>query len=305
MDRMQALQYFLEVAETGSFSKAAKSFGVPASSISRAVQNLEAELKVKLLHRTTRVVKLTELGELYIQQVRPAISALNNADELIREQPNTPSGVVRITSTPGYGSFCLMPALEKLRRQYPELVLDIELTDQISNLARDEVDIAIRATGSPPERSVARKLTDNSFVLVASKDYLKRFGTPLTLADLSEHKTLLYRRPSGVLHWQAKSQSGWQEVQTQAVLISNVGQTLVQEAALGSGLALVPEWGVGEQLKSGELLQIRLQDAELSISQSFDLGIYLLYQKQKYSLKKVQVTIDFLLAELSGVGVTQ
>jgi len=113
---MRALEYFLEVAETGSFGKSAKAFGVPASSISRAIQNLEAELGATLLYRTTRVVKLTELGALYLEQVRPAISSVANADEMLREQPHAPSGLLRITSTPGYGGFCLMPALTKLRR---------------------------------------------------------------------------------------------------------------------------------------------------------------------------------------------
>ena len=299
MDKMRALEYFLEVAEKGSFSQAAKTFDVPASSISRAIQNLEAELNATLIHRTTRVVKLTELGTLYLEQIRPAVSTLANADEVIREQLHAPSGLLRITANTGYGGFCLVPALAKLRKLYPELVIDIELTDRVTNLAHNDVDFAIRSTAQPPERAVARKLSDDKFVLVASPNYLEHAGVPRTLADLQRHKTLLYRSPAGILNWQAKTSDEWQDVPTPAGFISNMGNILVDEALRGTGLALIPYWGAADHLKQGRLTQITLEDAELSISRNPDLGIYLLYHRPKYRLKKVQIAVDFILSELS------
>jgi DNA-binding transcriptional LysR family regulator len=299
MDKMRALQYFMKVAETGSYSRAAASFGVPASSISRLIQSLEAELGASLLHRTTRVVKITELGALYLEQIRPAISALTLADETIREQPHAPSGRVTMTAQPGYGGACLVPALSKLRKQYPDLIIDIELTDQVSNIASNDVDLAVRSTSEPPERSVARKLSDNQFVLVASPSYLDRIGIPSKLIDLERHRTLLYRSPKGVLHWHAKTSGGWQDVQTLPAFISNMGQALVDEALNGVGLALVPEWGVESHLAQGRLVQVSLQDAALSVSRNPNLGIYLIYHRPKYRLKKIQVTVDFLISELA------
>ncbi|MFT5997380.1 MAG: DNA-binding transcriptional LysR family regulator, partial [Glaciecola sp.] len=117
MDKLRALKYFLEVAETGSFSGAAKVLGVPASSVSRRIQDLEVQLGALLIQRSTRVVQMTELGALYLEQISPAIQALDDADNLIEQHSDIPSGVLKISAIPGYGRFCLEPALAKLRKR--------------------------------------------------------------------------------------------------------------------------------------------------------------------------------------------
>lgn len=300
MDKMRALKYFIEVARTGSFTGAAKSLGVPASSISRRIQDLETELGVTLVHRTTRVVKLTEIGTLYLDQIQPALTALSYAEEVITAQSDMLSGRLRITSTPGYGGYCVMPVLNKLRERYPDLVIDIELTDQVSNLSNNDVDLAIRTTAELPERAVARKLSDNNFILVASPSYIKKMGCPQSLADINNHKTLLYRGPNGILNWQAKTETGWIDLHTSAGFISNKGETLVTEVVAGTGLALIPDWGAEVHLANKKLVKITLDDATLSISRNTNLGIYLLYHKPKYSLKKIKITVDFLVAALSN-----
>lgn len=297
---MRALEYFREVADTGSFSRAAKSFGVPASSVSRRVQALEAELGVTLLHRTTRVVKLTEFGSLYLAQVRPALAALADAADMVRERPGAPAGRLAITAPHGYGGARLVPALEKLRALYPDLVFDIELTDHVTNLAGNEVDIAVRATSEPPERAVARKLSDNRFLFVAAPAYLERYGTPGRLADLQHHRMILYRGSTGVLSWQAKTAAGWQQVPANPVLVTNAGPLIRDEVLRGSGLALVPEWGMEDHLETGRLVELTLEDAVLGVSRSEQSGIYLLYQQPKYRLQKIQIVVDFLMAELAS-----
>ena len=178
MDHLRAIKYFIRVADLGSFTAAAQATGVPASSISRRIQDLETELGVSLLHRTTRVVRLTELGRFYLEQVRSGVKTLDDADELIKDRAASPSGLLRITATPGYGRFLLMPAVKKLMRRYPGLVVDVELTDESADLSASEVDIAIRATAVPPDRAIAKKLTDEDYVLVASPAYLETHGTP-------------------------------------------------------------------------------------------------------------------------------
>ncbi|MBO6505829.1 MAG: LysR family transcriptional regulator [Kordiimonadaceae bacterium] len=299
MDRMRALEYFIEVADVGSFSKAAKTFGVPASSISRRIQDLEAAVGAVLFHRTTRVVKLTELGALYLEQVRPAVSSLSSAGEVLNQQLHAPSGRLAISAPPGYGEARVVPALRKLRQLYPELVLDIELTDQLTKFGVNDADLAIRATGNPPDRVIARKLTNNRFVLVAAPRYLERYGTPRQLSDFANHLALFYRGPNGVLNWQAKTAQGWQEPEVQVVFISNVGAMLAEEVLQGSGLALVPEWGLADHLETGRLVEVTLEDARVSVSRSAQSGIYLLYYQPKYRLKKIQVAVDFLMQELA------
>lgn len=299
MDRLRAINYFLSVAETGSFSGAAKVLGVPASSVSRRVKDLESELGATLFHRSTRLVKLTEIGALYREQVTPAIEALENANEVIKQHSTGPSGLLRITAGPGFGRFKVIPALAKFRQKYPEVVVDIELTDRVVNLASNQVDIAIRATASLPERLVARKISNNDFVLVASPVYLEKQGVPSTLQQLESCDALKYRGPDSVLHWQAKCGDSWRELSTNTVYVSNEGEALLNEALAGNGVALLPEWSVRDHLKTRALVEIKLIDACVSISRSESSGVYLLYHQPKYSLHKVKAAVDFLLDELA------
>ena len=300
MDQLRAINYFIKVADLGSFTAAAKATGVPASSISRRIQDLESELGVSLLHRTTRVVGLTELGQFYLDHVRSGVRSLEYAEDLVKDRSASPSGLLKMTSTPGYGGLLLLPAVTKLRRQFPQLVVDLELTDQMSDLSKNEVDIAIRATATPPERTVARKLTDEDYVLVASRQYLERSGMPRTLAELEQHKTLLYRGPGNIIHWQAKTQNGWVEVRTSPVFVCNVGRELVAEAMAGTGMALVPRWGVVNRLADGELIEVALDDAILSLTRLENAAVYLLYHRPRYRLTKIRAAVDFLTRELSS-----
>ncbi|MHA7899821.1 MAG: LysR family transcriptional regulator [Henriciella sp.] len=299
MDRLRAIQYFIRVAELGSFTAAAKSLGVPASSISRRIQDLEAALGTTLLNRTTRSVSLTELGSVYLEQVKPALKALDHAGALLADRPSAPSGLLRITANPGYGRLCLMPVIHKMRATFPDLVIDIELTDQVYNLANHEVDIAIRATADLPDRAIARKLADGRMVLVASPDYLAAHGIPRRLADLQQHRTLLYRGPDRVIPWQAETADGWIDLQTHPAFICNVGRELVEQALAGAGLGLFFEWGARAEIARGALVEIPLEDAQLSITRAADAGIYLLYNQPKYRLNKIKTAVDFLVSALS------
>lgn len=298
MDRLRAIEYFIKVAELGSFTAAAKAIGVPASSISRRIQDLEAALGTTLLHRTTRSVSLTELGTVYLEQARPAVKALDHAGDLITDRPNTPSGLLRITANPGYGRKLLMPAIHKLRATYPDLVIDVELTDQTYNLATHEVDIAVRAAETLPERAIARKLANSRTLLVASPAYLKRHGVPRVLSDLSDHRALIYRGPQRLVHWQARTADGWSELLPTPAFICNVGYELVAEALAGTGLGLFFEWGIRDEIANGDLVEITLEDADLSITRNPDAGIYLLYNQPKYRLNKIKTSVDFLVREL-------
>jgi len=298
MDKLRAQRYFLHVAETKSFTLAAKKLGVPASSVSRRIKDLENYLGAILVHRSTRIVKLTELGEVYLAQIQPAIRALEYADDIVSEHSENPSGILKITALPGYGRFKLIPALKKLQQRFPEIIPDVELSDEVSNLANNQVDIAIRATAQLPDRVVSRKLSNNRFILVAAPSYLQEFGTPKTAGDLLTHKTLLYRGPNGILSWQANTSTGWLELQTTPSYICNQGDTLVDEAISGAGIALVPEWGLESYLRARQLDHISLEDATVSVSRNPEAGVYLMYHKPKYSVQKIRVAIDFLVNEL-------
>ncbi|MEH6404202.1 MAG: LysR substrate-binding domain-containing protein [Sneathiella sp.] len=299
MDKLRALRYFLKVAQTSNFTSAAKSFGVPASSVSRRIQDLETELGVELFFRSTRVVRLTALGQVYHDHVQTAVAAIDHGDEIVSQKSKIPTGTLRITAMPGYGKVRLLPVLETFRDIYPQIILDVELTDQVADLAQSETDIAIRASANLPERSVARRLSGNRFVLLASPNYLKMHGMPSTLIELLSHRALLYRGPNGILHWQAQVDHIWQELQMSPAFISNDGSALLEAVVAGQGVALLPEWGISKEIENKRLVEITLSDANISVTRASESGIFLLYNRPKYSVNRIKVAVEFLVSHLS------
>jgi len=299
MDKLRALHYLVKVADTLSFSRAARVFGVPTSSISRRITDLEADLGVQLLHRTTRTVRLTEIGARYLEQVRAGLAQLADADELVGQSSATPSGTLRISAMPGYGSLLLMPALQDFGERYPGIVPDVHLSDALVDLGRDQIDIAIRGGREPRDRVVARKLDPNRFILAASPEYLARMGTPRTLADLQAHRALMYRGPNAVIRWQGLDEDGWHEVPVAPAFVSNDGAALIAMACRHRGIVLLPEWGLKSALDRGELVAVRL-DRPVSVGRGGEAGIYLLYLQTRYQVPKVRVAVEFLVERLGS-----
>ena len=297
MDKLRALQYLVKVADTLSFSRAAKAFDVPASSISRRISDLEAELGVELLHRTTRTVRLTEIGALYLEQVRAGMAQLDDAEELVGQRSGAPAGTLRISTMPAYGQLLLMPALQDFCERYPDIVLDVHLSDALVDLGRDQVDIAIRGGRQPQDRVVARRLDPNRFILAASPQYLARNGTPRTLDDLAGHRALMYRGPNAVIKWQGLDDDGWRELPVAPAFISNDGASLIAMACRHRGLVLLSEWGLRDYLRRGELVQVTLEQP-VSVNRGTEAGVYLLYLQTRYRIPKVRVAVEFLLDRL-------
>jgi DNA-binding transcriptional LysR family regulator len=302
MDKLRALNYFLKVVETSNFTTAAAAFGVPTSSMSRRIKDLESDLGVELFKRSTRVVRLTEQGALYYDAVKDAVATLGHADELVSLQTKSPTGTLRITATTGYGEVCLMPALLRFRQAYPDITLDIQLTDQITDLIRDQMDIAIRVGTQPEDRVVSRKLSDNKFNLAASPAYLATHGTPTNIEQLKGHRSLLYRGPQTVYYWQAQVNGEWLQLDNKANMISNSGTAMVKAAVDGEGIALLPEWGIKDELRSKQLSIIHLDDTEVAMGRGPETCIFLLYIRPKYHIQKVKLAVDFLSIELMDIG---
>ncbi len=298
MDKLRALKYFVNLANTLNFSTTAEHFGVPSSSVSRRIKDLEAELSATLFERTTRTVQLTDLGKVYLLEVSTALQSIEMADELVGAQSKSPTGMLRITAMPAYGERFVLPALEKLRGLYNNIDFDVNLTDQVINLASNDADIAIRSASTLPDNVVARRLCDHQFVLVASPEYVSNNGAPKTSTDLTDRAVFMYRTQHGTLDWLTSREGVWQPLKLNPKFVSNYGQSILDNVLAGRGLALLPNWGVAQDIKADRLLVLELEDGPLSTRGNNSLGMYLLYHPPKFRLQKIRVAVDFLVAEL-------
>ena len=299
MDQLRALRYFSKLAETLSFSETADYFRVPSSSVSRRIKDLEETLGVELFLRTTRSVSLTDLGVLYLTEIKTALQTIEIADEMCKAQSISPSGTVRITAMPGYAELYVLPAIDRMRTIYPDLEFDLNITDQTLSLSSNDADIAIRATSDLPDQVVARRLRKHNFILVASPDFINQNGRPQTSDDLCKFPVFMYRTPHGVLNWQAKKNQTWKNIELKPKYVSNHGQSLLESAIGGQGMALLPSWGVEKEISTGKLQEIELEDGRLSTNGDVKMIMYLLYHPPKFQLKKIRLTIDFLYKELN------
>jgi DNA-binding transcriptional LysR family regulator len=297
MDQFRALRYFSKVAETGSFTKAANIFGVPPSSLSRRVADLENSLGATLLKRSTRNVKLTEVGQRYYSQVLDILNQLEQSNEAVRSYQAKPMGHLHISSMVGFGERILFPLLDEFSQLYPDVVLDVSLSDELSALSRDDVDVAIRGGYAPNERVLAIKLMGNQFIPVAAPSYWADMGKPKFAIELKQHKGLYFRTPNGPTPWLCHINGQWQDVSAPQVVVSNNGTWLADKAVQGKGILMVPRWAVAHYLASGELVELVL-DPQVQINQNNDMAVYLLYQKQRYLVPKVKAAVDFLVARV-------
>jgi len=297
LDQLRAIKYFSKVVETGSFTKAASAFKVPPSSLSRRVSDLEKSLGATLLKRSTRIVKLTEVGQVYYDDMQQVLDQLEQSKETVRSYQTTPMGRLRISSMVGFGEKILLPLLDELGKLYPEIVLDVSLSDELSALGRDDVDIAIRGGYAPNERVIAIRLMDNGFIPVASPSYLEMHGAPSHVMELKEHKGLYFKAPNGPTPWLCYVDDQWHDVSGPAVAISNNGPWLAKKACNGEGILMSTWWALSSYLESGALQEIKFEHP-LAITQHADMAVYLLYQKQRYLVPKVKAAVDFLVERI-------
>ncbi|WP_444909252.1 LysR family transcriptional regulator [Microbulbifer sp. TRSA005] len=299
MDKIRALRYFKRVAELCSFTAVAEEFDVPASSISRRVRDLEQSLGVELLQRSTRKVEVTELGKLYYSMINEAIRQLEQADELVSQTFEAPSGLIRISCLPSYGEQHLTPLLEQFAQRYPNIVFDLHYSDDLTQLGKDPVDIAIRGGSAPDEHVIAKRLSKNEFSLTATPEYLNTLGKelPLNKQAIESAHALQYRGPRGLIDWHYFDDDRWVPLKLSTHLISNNGKALLAAALNHRGMFCVPSWSICEHLESGELVQVPTQ-GKVSVSPGGDIGIFLLYERSKYQIPKIKLCVDFICEHL-------
>lgn len=293
MEKLDDIAGFVTVARSGSFTAAAEQLGCSKTAISRQVSRLETALGVQLLHRTTRRLHLTEAGQQLFSEAEAGLGRLDEALAQVRSQQSEPTGVLRLNAPMSFGILHLAPHIGAFLQRYPKLDVDMQLDDRQLDLIQDGFDLAIRIAQLRDSSLVARRLAAAKHVVCASPNYLQQHGCPRDPLELRRHPLISYRYQEQALQWDFTS-SGGETVSIPVDGRLQMSNSLaIREALLaGSGLALIPTFIVGPDLKASRL------QAVLGHYRVREVGIHAIYPDRRHLPPKVRVFIDFLAERL-------
>jgi DNA-binding transcriptional LysR family regulator len=245
---------FVNVVRAGSFTAAGDHLGLPKSSVSRSLTQLEKELGVRLLQRTTRKLALTDAGQAYYDAVSRAVASVDEADAAVRELGAEPRGRVRISAPPAFGNMDMANAFARFTRQHPGIRVEISISSRAVDLVSEGFDLAIRAGRLEDSTLIARRLGSAEAALFASPGYLRRRGRPKSIAELPAHDWILYRAHDGQAQLRLHDPDGGEHsVQVSAAIVSDDLPFCASAAEAGAGLALLPVHAVLNWLHAGRL----------------------------------------------------
>ncbi|PTX57796.1 LysR family transcriptional regulator [Litoreibacter ponti] len=297
MDRLTEMEAFATVVDQGGFTDAARKMGISKSAVSKHVSSLESRLGARLLNRTTRRVSPTEIGLAYYDRARRVLNDAGEADALVSSMQSAPSGLLRISVATDFGVNHMSPILGDFLVDYPDITVNMVLNNRFVELISEGFDLAIRIGEMEDSSLRARKLTETSKRLIASPEYFKQFGRPEKIDDLNEHKLLHYSNQSAGNVWKLTAPSGEKrQVRTQGWLTVNDGQSLLNAAVSGLGIAYLPSFLYAEALQQG-LVEEAMPDLPRETQ-----GIYAVYPPGRYTQPKVRTFIDFLVEAFKEKG---
>ncbi len=268
MRDLNAMAVFAQVAQSGSFSAASRHLGMPLSTVSRKVSDLEASLKVKLLERSTRSLRLTEIGAVYLDHCRQGMAAFNTANLLVEDRQAEVSGVLRISIPPSLAESFFVPIIGLYQSRYPKAKVAVLITERIVDRIEDGVDLSFRAGPMADTSLIARKLVRYRHVLVAAPAYLAEHDAPRCPSDLTKHRLIAFSfwRQSNK-RWTLSNGKKQQTVTFEPHVSFNDYAAVHRSVVLGQGLAEVPHILCGESLSDGALVEVlpkwRFQDIDL------------------------------------------
>ncbi|WP_374562992.1 LysR family transcriptional regulator [Ideonella sp.] len=295
MDKLSGLLAFVKTADLGSFVAAGRALEISASAVGKAVARLEHEVGVRLLHRSTRRVQLTDEGRLFHERCRRVLDDLDDAQAMLVHTRQAPRGRLRV-SAPIVGHHFLMPLIPDFLARYPEVELDINFTDRSVDLIEESIDIAIRSGDLPDSRLVSRPLQPFRLLLCASPAYLARHGTPTQVGELQGHASIRFRHPNTgkLLDWPMLQATPDIDARLRTVLACNNIEAVLSATRRGLGIACLPDFLVGDALAEGQL--VSLLDQQLSAGGRFNA----LWPSSRQLSPKVRAFVDHLGQHLAG-----
>jgi DNA-binding transcriptional LysR family regulator len=293
MDKLASLRAFVKVVELGSFSEAGRQLRLSRSAISKYVSDLEHSLGVQLLNRTTRHASANESGQAYFERALNILSEMDAADQAVTQLQATPRGLLRVNAPMSFGTLQLGPAIADFMGLYPELQIQLVLSDAQIDPVQDGFDVTLRIADLESSSLIARKIVPIDRVICASQDYLAKHGTPKHPNDLRSHSLLTYGFLLTGNQWKLTGKDGDHWIQPNWTLCANNAEVLRDAAIKGRGVALLPSFLAAEALRTQALRNF------LSDYSAPPLTLYAIYPPTRHLAVKVRLFIDFLADRFS------
>lgn len=296
MSQTLDLSFFYLLANKGSLAATARELGITPPAVSKRLTALEARLGIRLVNRTTRSMSLTSEGELYFSQAARILTQINELEQLVSSSRATPKGLIRVNASLGFGRRHIGPALAAFYAQYPEVEIQLEISDHPLDLATHGFDLGIRFGTLPDAAFHARKIASNRRLLCASPLYLDKHGTPQKLADLQNHNCIFIRQnesPYGV--WSFTNGGHTDNIKVHGALGCNDGEVALNWALDGHGILLRAEWDIARYVRSGRL-RLVLEDQTPT-----GADVYAVYPQQLHLSARVRSLIDFLIERFKHI----
>ena len=292
MDKFQEMRVFVAVVDAGSFVRAADALDLSKAAVSRLVSDLETRLGVRLLHRTTRKLSLTEEGEVFHERCRQLLDGVAEAEAELSTHSGAVIGRLKVNVPFTFGLLHLASLWPRFMAQHPQVVLDVTLSDRFVDLVDEGYDLAVRIARLQASSLVSRRLASTHMVLCASPQYLREHGTPAHPADLEQHALISYTLLSTGEQWELQGPDGSVNLRISPRMRTNSGDTCCAAAIGHQGIVFQPTFLVAQHLASGALARVLPQ------YRSPEIGIYAVYPTRKHLTPKVRALIDFLAEAL-------
>lgn len=283
MDPVSELHFFVLLVKMKSLTATARELNLTPSAVTKRLGKLEQRLGVKLVNRTTRSLALTNEGELYYEHAKRIIDEIGSLESLLSSRSSTPSGLLRVNAPMGFGRNYIAPVLSEFASQYPEVDVQLELTDQPLNLAENAFDVQIRFGDVPDSRLLARHIASNRRLLCAAPSYLEAHGTPVQASDLTHHSCIVIKQgKTDFGTWRLRRKDKVESVKVNGKYVTNDGGVALRWALEGHGILLRAEWDVARHLRTGDLVLV-LADYETPPADIFAVYLQRLNRSAKVS----------------------
>ena len=290
MDRLRAMEVFVAVVGRGSFTRAADALDTSPANVTRYVNELEAHLGTRLLNRNPRKLSLTESGEALYERSKSILEEVAEAEALASSTSLQPRGRLRINAPLSFGVLHLAPLWPRFMQRYPDVELDVALSDRVVDIVEEGYDLAIRISRSGPATHAARRLAGSRNIVCAAPAYLAAHGMPLVPADLAVHRCIGYTYAATADDWQfLDAQNQAHSVRVACVMHTNNGDTARAAALAGQGVIWQPSFLIGQDLQAGRLVPV------LPGYRMADIDVLAVYPTRRHLSAKVRVMVDFLV----------